>query len=379
MIGCLLYIVGEKLKLTKFDIDAFLKKAVSIGASDVHLRVEEHPAIRKDGKIIKIDMPALTEDDISEVLNTIVPKNVKTRAMSAFDLDFSYEIKGVSRFRVNLSRQLGRSALVIRTIPYEIKKFEDLNLPSSIEQFAHLNNGIVLVTGPTGSGKSTTLASLLDYININYQKHIITIEDPIEFIFTNRKSVVSQRQVQVDTSCFPDGVKYAMRQDPDVILIGEIRDRETIESALKASETGHLVFATLHTNDAIQTVNRIVNLFDPQDRQFIRNQLASTLRGTIAQKLVAKRSNDGRHPACEVLVCTPTVKDFIIKDELEQIYDLVRKGSFNDMLTMNMSLHKLVQRNIITSEEAMRNTDNQNELQQMLKGVYHGTLEQKDV
>src|SRR5574344_2219483 len=362
-----------------FDINSFLKKAVSLGASDVHLRCDEHPMVRKDGKIIKIDMPLITEDEINEVLNVMVPKNVKTKAMSAFDLDFSYEIKGVSRFRVNLIRQFGKNALVIRNIPYTIKKFEELNLPLSIEQFAKLNNGIVLITGPTGSGKSTTLASLIDYININYPKHIITIEDPIEFIFTSKKSVVSQRQVEIDTPSFADGVKYAMRQDPDVILIGEIRDRETIVSALKASETGHLVFATLHTNDAIQTVNRIVNMFEPQDRLYIRDQLASTLRGTISQKLLNKMHGEGRCPACEILVSTPTVKDFIVKDELEQIYDLVRKGSFNDMLTMNMSLNKLVQEEVITKEEALEKSDNKVELQQMFKGVYQGTKRTSDM
>lgn len=365
--------------MEKFDIDSFLKKTVSIGASDVHLRVDEHPIVRKDGKIVKIDMPILTEEDLADIINIIVPKTVKTRANSAFDLDFSYEIKGVSRFRVNLSRQLGQSALVIRNIPYTIKTIEELNLPISIEQFAHLNNGIILVTGPTGSGKSTTLASLIDHINITYPKHIITIEDPIEFIFTNKKSIVSQRQVEIDTPSFPDGVKFAMRQDPDVILIGEIRDKETITSALKASETGHLVFATLHTNDAIQTVNRIVNMFDPQDRNHIRNQLATTLRGTISQKLVTLKNGEGRFPACEILVSTPTVKDFIIKDELENIYDLVRKGSFNDMLTMNMSLFKLVQSDMITQEEALTKTDNKNELMQMFKGVYHGTSKGKDL
>ena len=361
-----------------FEINSFLKKAVSIGASDVHLRVNEHPTIRKDGKIIKIDMPVLTENDLIEALNIILPKSAKTRAQSVFDIDFAYEIKDVSRFRINLSRQLGQSALVIRNIPYTVKKFEELSLPVSIEQFARLNNGLVLVTGPTGSGKSTTLASLIDYININFPKHIVTIEDPIEFIFTNKKSIVSQRQVDVDTASFADGVKYAMRQDPDVILIGEIRDKETVISALKASETGHLVFATLHTNDSIQTVNRIVNLFEPQDRENVRSQLGSTLRGTISQKLVTRKNGEGRHLACEILVATPTVKDFIIKDELEQIYDLVKKGSFNDMLTMNMSLLKLVQKDIITQEEALDKSDNKNELQQMLRGVYQGTTDKKD-
>lgn len=361
----------------KFDINGFLAKAISKGASDVHLRVNEHPVIRKDGKIIKIDMPKITEADLDHILNIIVPKVIKTRAYSDFDLDFSYEIKGLSRFRVNLSRQLGKNALVIRNIPYSIKTLTDLNLPIAIEQFASLNNGLILVTGPTGSGKSTTLASLIDYINVNYQKHIITVEDPIEFIFSNKKSIVSQRQVGVDTPSFPEGVKYAMRQDPDVILVGEIRDRETVESALKAAETGHLVFATLHTNDAVQTINRIVNLFDPSDRQFVRMQVAGILRGTIAQKLTVNKNGDGRHPACEVLVCTPTVKDFIMKDELEKIYDLVKKGSFNDMLTMNMSLYKLIEKDIITHEEALEKSDNKNELLQMIKGVYHGTKGQK--
>ena len=363
--------------LTPFDINNFLIKAISIGASDVHLRVDERPIIRKDGKIIKIDMPKLTEDDINNIVNIMIPKTAKTRANSAFDLDFSYEIKGVSRFRVNLSHQLGKSALVIRNIPFFIKNIEELNLPVSIEQFARLNNGIVLITGPTGSGKSTTLASLIDYININYPKHVITIEDPIEFIFTSKKSIISQRQVEIDTPSFPDGVKYAMRQDPDVILIGEIRDRDTIVSALKASETGHLVFATLHTNDAIQTINRIVNMFDPQDRQYIRSQLASTLRGTISQKLVMHKTGEGRRPACEVLVATPTIKDFILKDELEQIYISVKQGSFNEMLTMNMSLYKLYKDDIITEEEALSQSDNKNELKQMLRGVFHGTHNQK--
>lgn len=361
----------------KFDINKFLTQAIEIGASDVHLRAEERPVIRKDGKIVKVDMPKLSEDDLATIVNTIVPKIAKSRASSAFDLDFAYEIKGVSRFRANLSHQLGKSALVIRNIPFNIKTPRELNLPESIEQFAHINNGIILVTGPTGSGKSTTLASLIDYININYPKHIITIEDPIEFIFTNKKSIVSQRQVEIDTPSFSDGVKYAMRQDPDVILIGEIRDKETITSALKASETGHLVFATLHTNDAVQTINRIVNMFEPADRAYIRGQLASTLRGTISQKLASGKGNEGRYPACEMLVVTPTVKDFIIKDEVEAIYDLVKKGSFNDMVTMNMSLFNLVENELITKEEALEKSDNKIELQQMFKGVYHGTKNQR--
>lgn len=363
----------------KFDINKFLTQAIEIGASDVHLRAEERPVIRKDGKIVKVDMPRLSEEELINIVNTIVPKIAKTRASSAFDLDFAYEIKGLSRFRANLSHQLGKSALVIRNIPFEIKTLQELNLPDAMENFATLNNGIVLVTGPTGSGKSTTLASLINHININYPKHIITIEDPIEFIFTSKKSIISQRQVEIDTPTFSDGVKYALRQDPDVILIGEIRDKETITSALKASETGHLVFATLHTNDAVQTINRIVNMFEPADRNYIRGQLASTLRGTISQKLTSGKNKDGRYPACEMLVVTPTVKDFIIKDEVESIYDLVKKGSFNDMVTMNMSLFNLVENDLITKEEALEKSDNKVELHQMFKGVYHGTKTQRRI
>ncbi len=365
--------------MEKFNINDFLKKAVLMGASDVHLKVDEYPIIRKDGRIIKIDMPKLKEEDLESIINTLAPKTVKNKLNNVFDLDFSYEIQGVSRFRVNLSQQLGKSALVIRNVPYKVKSLEELNLPIAMEQFAQFNNGLIIITGPTGCGKSTTLACLIDYINANYPKHIVTIEDPVEFIFTNKKSIVSQRQVGVDTTSFHEGVKYALRQDPDVILIGEIRDRETIESALKASETGHLVFATLHTNDAIQTINRIVNMFEPKDRQYIRNQIASTLRGTIAQKLINKKSGDGRIPALEILVSTPTVKDFIEKDELEQIYALVKKGSFNEMITMNMSLLKLVQNDIITKDDAINSSENKIELQQMLRGVYHGTAEDSGV
>ena len=273
-----------------------------------------------------------------------------------------------------MSRQLGKSALVIRTIPYCIRRVAELMLPESIEQFATLNNGLVLITGPTGSGKSTTIASLIDYININYPKHIITIEDPVEFIFTNKKSLVSQRQVLIDTPSFPDGIKYALRQDPDVIFIGEIRDKDTVTAALKAAETGHLVFATIHTNDAIQTVNRIVNMYEPSDREFVRGQLASILRGTVSQKLIPISNGTGRRPACEVLVVTPTVKDFIEKDKLEEIYELVKKGSFNNMITMNTSLYRLYEQDLITEDDAMSYSDNKNELQQMFRGVFHGTF-----
>ena len=357
-----------------FDVETFLRKAVAVGASDIHLQINEYPVVRIDGKITKVNMPILSENDLTNAYEALLPSHFSYEKFNdIFDLDFAYEIKGCSRFRVNLSRQLGKCALVIRTIPYNIKKIVNLHLPETIEQFATLNNGLVLITGPTGSGKSTTIASLIDYVNINYPKHIITIEDPVEFIFTNKKSIVSQRQVLIDTKSFPDGIKYALIQDPDVIFVGEIRDKETVTAALKASETGHLVFATIHTNDAIQTVNRIVNMFEPSDRDYVRQQLAAVLRGTISQKLLPLATSSGRRPACEVLVVTPTVKDFIEKDKLEDIYELVKKGSFNNMITMNTSLYSLFEQGFITEETAMAYSDNKNELQQMFRGVFHGT------
>ena len=360
--------------MVDFDIVAFLKKIVAAGASDVHLKVGEKPAVRINGKILKVDSQVLTENDILTICHSILPEHLKTNFTFASDLDFAYEVQNCSRFRVNLNRQLGKLALVIRTIPYNIKKISELMLPESIEQFATLNNGIVLITGPTGSGKSTTIASLINYINLNYQKHIITIEDPVEFIFNDKKSIVSQRQILIDTPSFPDGIKYALRQDPDVIFIGEIRDRETVSAALKAAETGHLVFATIHTNDAIQTVNRIVNMFDPSDRDFVRSQLAHVLRGTVSQKLLPTRDGKSRRPACEVLVVTPTVKDFINKDQLGEIYELVKKGTFNNMITMNASIYRLLEQEAISEETAMAYSDNKTELQQMIRGVYHGTF-----
>ena len=356
-----------------FKLDLFLEKAVKSDASDIHLKVGERPMVRRDGVILKIDMEPISKEDMDYMVDHIVPEFIRDRVSTATDLDFSYNLKGLSRFRVNLSRSMAEFSLVFRVIPYSISSFEKLHLPASMQQFADYNNGIVLVTWPTGSGKSTTLSSFIDYINAHYQKHIITIEDPVEFVFTDKKCKVSQRQVGIDTPSFVDGIKYALRQDPDVILVGEIRDMETLDSALKAAETGHLVFATMHTNDAVQTIYRIINMYNPEDRDTVRRQVAQTLRGTIAQKLVKKAVGNGRYPACEILVVTPTVKDFIIKNELESIYDLVKKGSFNEMITMNESLYKLVEAGAITKESALEASDDKNELEQFFRGVYRGT------
>ena len=357
---------------TEFDIIKLLKMCVDDGISDIHLRYGVAPAVRKNGKILKTKMPPVTNEDMLKTIEMTIPDILRNRIHTDYDIDYSFDIKNVSRFRFNVGRELGKYMITIRMIPNVIPTFQDLKLPEQIEHFTSLNNGIVLITGQTGSGKTTTIASILNYINNNYQKHIITLEDPIEFVFEDAKSVVTQRQLLVDTKTFPDGVKYALRQDPDVILIGEVRDKETVTSALKAAETGHLVLTTLHTNDTVQSINRLINFFEPSDRDFIRNQVAETMRGVIAQKLIVTADGQGRVPACEIMTATPTVKDFIRKDQLSDIYELVRSGGYSDMITMNMSLFNWYQQGVVSEEEIISKSDQVNELKQMLRGVYHG-------
>lgn len=359
--------------MSDFNIVKFLRSAVASNASDEHLKVGYPPYIRKNGTIKKISMDALTKEDLDAAILDIAPVAIRDRILTKTDIDFMFEIKGCSRFRVNYNRQLGLPALVLRNIPYGIPNLGDLELPDILNSVINYQNGIVLVTGPTGSGKSTTLAALINQIALNSAKHIITIEDPIEYVFKSSRGIISQRQVGVDTATFSDGIKYALRQDPDVIFIGEIRDRDTMYAALKAAETGHLVFTTLHTNDAVQTINRIVNMFDESNRSMARKQLAETLRTTIAQKLVYSEQNDKRYPACEIMVVTPTIKDYIGKDNLDEIYSLLAENNIDDMMSMNSSLIRLVSLGKISEAEALEASNDANELEKMFRGVYQGT------
>lgn len=365
---------GQPEQKDDFDIETFLHVSVAQGISDIHLRVDAPPMVRKDGLIVKTKLPTITKERMRKIAQLIVPKQMQHLIDSRYDLDFSIDMKGLARFRANLFRDLGNIGFVLRVIPLNIPSIESLQLPPILKDFTKMHKGLVLVTGPTGSGKSTTLASILDNMNINQQRHIITLEDPIEFMHNNKKCVFTQRQLGMDTDTFPNGLKYALRQDPDVILIGEMRDRETISSALKAAETGHLVFSTLHTTDAVQTINRIINAFEPYEREPIRLQIAATLQGTVAQKLVKRSEGKGRVPATEVLVVTPAVRDYIARDEIDNIYQLLNTGDFDGMMSMNMSLYKLVKNNLITPEEAIESSNSPNELQQMLRGAFHGSF-----
>ena len=356
-----------------FDILSFLKSAVATGASDEHLKVGYSPFIRKNGTIMRTNMPILTQEDMEKAILTIAPSAAKESILKKCDLDFMYNIKGVSRFRVNYNRQLGHPSLVIRNISHGIPTLKELELPSILDNIIHYQNGIILVTGPTGSGKSTTIASLINNIINSQPKHIITIEDPVEYVFNSHKSIISQRQVGVDTASFSDGIKYALRQDPDVLFIGEIRDKETMSAALKAAETGHLVLTTLHTNDAVQTINRMINMFDESDREFARRQVAETLRATIAQKLIYSEANKKRYPACEVLICTSTIKDYINKDNPDEIYNLMADNTIDSMVSMNTSLLALASDGKISEAEALEASNDANELEKMFRGIYQGT------
>ena len=359
--------------MSGYTIDALLKKAQELGASDLHLIVGEVPAFRIDGKIIKSKLEKVTNDDMIKAIDKMAPVSMRDKIFKSFDSDFPYEIENVSRFRVNLAMTCGYHSMTIRLVPYEIPSFDHLKLPQNIEKFSELENGIVLVTGVAGSGKSTTIASILNHINNTAKKHIVTVEDPIEYVYKSNKSIFTQRQIGIDTLSFIDGLKYALRQDPDVILIGEIRDMETVQSALHAAETGHLVFATLHTFNAIQTINRVLSFFPPSERESVRHQFAEVFRGSVSQKLLPLAKGKGRIPAVELLYSTPTIKDFILKDELDEIYKLVKQGSYNDMITFNTCLYELYKRGYITKETALESSDNQNELMHYMRGVYTGS------
>lgn len=356
-----------------FSIIQFLKQAVKTGASDEHLMVGHSPYLRINGFIKKANTTPLTKEDIDNAILDIAPTTIRDKILTLCDVDFMYEIKGYSRFRINYNRQLSMPALVIRNIPYKIPSVKDLNLPDVMPNIIDHPNGIILVTGPTGCGKSTTIASLINHINETKAKHIITLEDPVEYVFECRNSIISQRQLGIDTRTFTDGIKYALRQDPDILFIGEIRDRETMAAALKAAETGHLVLSTLHTNDAVQTINRVVNMFDEANRHLIRRQLSETLRATIAQKLVYSERLQKRFPACEIMVVTSTVKDYLVKDNTEKIYDILRENTVDDMVTMNSSLATLVNKEFITQQEAINNSNDVPELEKIFRGVYLGT------
>jgi twitching motility protein PilT len=354
------------------NIDEFLRVAVKKRASDIHIRVGCPPMLRIDGRIVPTEMRPLTPADTKRTLYSMLSNNQREAFEKNFEMDVSFMISGLARFRVNIFMEQGHVGAVLRVIPIHVPNLDNLGLPDQIRKFTDERTGLILVTGPTGSGKTTTLAGMIDLINANHDVHIITIEDPIEFVYRNKKSIITQRELVNDTASFPTAIKYALRQDPDIILVGEMRDRDTIESALKAAETGHLVLSTLHTNDAVQTINRVINAFPPHEQPQILKQLAAVLRGTIAQRLAVKADGVGRVAIDEIMVVTATVRDHLYKHELDAIYNLIQRGAMDGMQTMNQALFKHFEEGTIDFDEALRLSDNQGELQQWKRGAIHG-------
>ncbi|NPV28502.1 MAG: type IV pilus twitching motility protein PilT [Firmicutes bacterium] len=323
------------------------------GASDLHLTVGIPPVLRLNGYLVPLEFPPLTVPDTEKIARSLLTEEQWKRFISEGEIDLAYSLPGVSRFRVNAYRQRGSCALAIRVVPTRVPTFEELGLPEVVKSLARRPKGLILVTGPTGSGKTTTLAAMIDLINNERHCHIITLEDPIEYIHQHRKSIVNQREIGADTASFASGLRAALRQDPDVILVGEMRDLETIATAITAAETGHLVLSTLHTVDATQTVDRIIDVFPPHQQQQIRIQLAATLQGVIAQQLLPRADGKGRVLALELMVATPAVKNLIREGKTHQLISTIQTGGKYGMQTLESSLRRLCESGLITREDMM--------------------------
>ncbi len=340
-----------------------LEEMISKRASDLHLTVGERPKIRVDGELEDASYPhELTPKDTLTMAYSILTEQQKKRFETYDELDFSFGIQNLSRFRGNCYKQRGCIAMALRQIPYEIHGLDKLGLPPTIRRLAERPRGLVLVTGPTGSGKSTTLAAMLDKINVERRGHILTVEDPIEFLHHHKGCTVNQREVGSDTQSFAAALKYALRQDPDVILVGEMRDLETISAALTIAETGHLVLATLHTNSAAESINRIIDAFPSHQQSQVRAQLAFVLEGVVTQTLLPKARGRGRVVAAEIMMCTPAIRALIRDEKVHQIYSLLQAGKKHGMQTMNDALAQLVMKREVTLEEAIRRSSDSNEL-----------------
>jgi twitching motility protein PilT len=345
-----------------FNLRALLEEMIEREASDLHITAGERPKLRIDGDITDSSVTeVLTPKDTLQLAYSVLTENQKKRFETEDELDFSFGIQNLARFRGNCFKQRGCVAVVIRMIPFNVRTFQDLGLPPVVAKLAERPRGLILVTGPTGSGKSTTLAAIIDKINKERKGHIITVEDPIEFIHRHQSCIVNQREVGTDTKSFGSALKYALREDPDVILVGEMRDLETIAAALTIAETGHLALATLHTNSAAESINRIIDVFPSSQQSQVRAQLAFVLEGVLTQTLLQKARGRGRSMAAEIMVATPAIRALIRDDKIHQIYSSMQAGKKHGMQTMNDSLYQLYMSREVTQEECMRVSPDPNE------------------
>lgn len=353
-------------------IQDLLKWMSEVKASDLHLKAGRPPIVRIDGELRPFDLPPLSGRLIEELLAPVMSNEMLKRFSDTHEADFSYQIPNLARFRINMFRQRGDAGAVLRRIPLDVPTVEKLGLPSVINSLADYENGMVLVTGPTGSGKTTTLAAMIEHINVTRPVHIMTIEDPIEFVYEDKRAAINQRELGIDTVTLDAALKSVLRQDPDIILMGEMRDKETIGFGLTAAETGHLLFATLHTNNAIQTLERILDMSPPEVRDAVRMQLAMLLRGIVCQRLVPKIGG-GRAAAQEIMIVNETIRQLVSENKLWAIGDAMEDGAYYGMETFNQALVRLVENNLITRETALENSDKPTELDLLFKGIKKGS------
>ncbi|HEY3215921.1 MAG TPA: type IV pilus twitching motility protein PilT [Candidatus Eisenbacteria bacterium] len=353
------------------NIRSVLEKMIAARGSDLHLKTGTPPVVRVDGVLYTLDEPSPSPQQLREVTNQLLSEEQRLYFSTHNEIDFAFGISGLARFRANIFMQRGTPALALRHVPVEVPSLEDLGLPPVIRELAFSPRGLILLTGRTGSGKSTTLAAIIDAINRVTTRNIITVEDPIEFLHRDRLSFIHQREIGLDTRSFHDGLRYVLRQDPDIILVGEIRDLETMSTALMAAETGHLVLSTLHTTDVVQTLQRIISFYPPHQHDEVRMSMSSNLRAVVTQRLVPRRDGAGRVPAVEIMVSTPTIREYILNPEkMPLIHSAVGEGVTQyGMQTFDQSVLALLRDGTITEEEAIKNCNNPNELILKLRGI----------
>jgi twitching motility protein PilT len=348
-------------------LNSLLKQTVEQGGSDLHITINSPPQVRVDGVLRPLNLPPLTPTETKQIAYSILTDNQKHRLEEDLEIDFSFGIRGLARFRANVFHQRGAVAAVFRQIPYKILSFRELGLPPVVEKVCEKPRGLVLVTGPTGSGKSTTLAAMIDKVNRERHEHIVTIEDPVEYLHEHKSCLINQRELGHDTHSFANSLRSVLRQDPDVVLIGEMRDFETVESALRIAETGHLTFATLHTNSAAQTINRIIDIFPAHQQAQIRTQLSFVLEGILCQSLLPRATGSGRCLAMEMLIPTSAIRNLIREDKVHQVYGMMQAGQAkHGMMTFNQSLAILYFRRLITLQTALSRSSYPDELQEII-------------
>jgi len=357
-----------------------LKAGVNLSASDIFFKVGSPPAARVDGTLRFLGRDIVTGNDVKNFFNTVGDKYIETIFKKNHEADTSLEIEGVGRFRVNIFMQRGQIGFVMRIVQEIIPSLEELNLPAeSMKILAQKPRGLVLVTGIAGSGKSTTLAAMVQYLNKNFHKHIITIEDPIEYVYHDESSIIDQREIGLDTRDFSTGLKNVVRQSPDVILIGEMRDVETMQAAINAAETGHLVFSTLHTVDAKQTVERIIHYFPPHQHNLVKLQLSLILEGVVSQRLLKRKDRGGRIPAVELMICSPSIRQMIEEGRTPELYGAIREGEYYGSCTFNQNLIQWIKKGVISVEDACQAADNAEELKLKLKGIVKGAASPQEI